>query len=818
MALRTVKIATDQAAQPRTREEWKHQVEETLATAARAVDTSRYDELKPLFASVSTWEDRQRAYQAHCSLLQLVSVVSGALSADLLISLYEVTLEVIFDALDAEPNEPVLLNAAGTLLYELLDDGGSEALFKAAARLDPDLPHVRKNLKSVRTRKKRGARSPRRGESARTLGNLSVRARQIAATARPTKGLRLSLCMIVKDEEEMLPGCLEAVADAVDEIVIVDTGSSDRTVEIAESFGARVVDFPWNGSFSDARNLSLDSATGDWILYLDADEHVMPGDAKRLRSLLPRTWREGFYLVETNYTGGDDSGSAVTHLALRLFRNRPAYRFEGRIHEQKTQAMPTFLPERFETTTVRIRHYGYLSSRINQKDKSRRNIELLEQDARENRDAFALFNLGSEYLALAEADQAREHFDEAWQRVLADEHLLGEGYVPLLASRVVRARREAQDIEAAQTAADEGLRVFPDHTDLVFEAALCALAVDELDTARLHATTCLSMGDAPARYSATVGSGSFLALNLLGEIAQRQGDLGEAERVWRRSLAEHPSYLAPVLPLATTMFDRGATPAIVEREVPSERPSALLLAATACYEAGHAEAAADWFGRVLERQPTNGAARIGLVESLLSLKRYNAAIEEAAKEPDDSPVQAQAAVTQLFALAVSGNTRALGEALVGAEGSRVASEELQLYRAWHRILCGERAPAALPADVAVPASTALEALLRIEEVDAFADLLPVYEATALDKRELRELLAQIYLRRGFLDSAADEWISVAQHSPDAHAMIGLSQVALAQGLTEDALVFAENATALEPDSERARRYRRALEERTAAAS
>ena len=85
--------------------------------------------------------------------------------------------------------------------------------------------------------------------------------------------------MIVKNEEEMLPGCLEAVRDAVDEMVIVDTGSSDRTVEIAESFGAKVVHFPWNGSFADARNCSLDHATGDWVLYLDADEHLVPEDA-----------------------------------------------------------------------------------------------------------------------------------------------------------------------------------------------------------------------------------------------------------------------------------------------------------------------------------------------------------------------------------------------------------------------------------------------------------------------------------------------------------------------------------------------------------
>ena len=211
--------------------------------------------------------------------------------------------------------------------------------------------------------------------------------------ARPVTGMTLSLVMIVKDEQEMLPGCLEAVKDAVDEMIVVDTGSSDRTVEIARSFGATVIDFPWNGSFADARNVSIDNASCDWVMYLDADEHMIPQDAPKLRALLARTWREAFYLVETNYTGGDESGDAVTHHALRLWRRRPQYRFEGRIHEQKSHTMPTYLPERFETSTVRMRHYGYLRSRITAKDKSRRNIELLEVESRENPSPFNQYNL-----------------------------------------------------------------------------------------------------------------------------------------------------------------------------------------------------------------------------------------------------------------------------------------------------------------------------------------------------------------------------------------------------------------------------------------
>ena len=138
----------------------------------------------------------------------------------------------------------------------------------------------------------------------------------------------------------MLPRCLTAVKDAVDEIVIVDTGSTDRTVEIARSFGARVIEQPWTGSFSDARNTSFDAATSDWVMYLDADEVLVAEDVAKLRAVTGRTWREAFYLVETNYTGESGDGTALTHNALRVFRNRPEYRFEGRLHEQIAHHLP----------------------------------------------------------------------------------------------------------------------------------------------------------------------------------------------------------------------------------------------------------------------------------------------------------------------------------------------------------------------------------------------------------------------------------------------------------------------------------------------
>ena len=125
--------------------------------------------------------------------------------------------------------------------------------------------------------------------------------------------------MIVKNEEGLLPKCLESVKDHIDEIVAVDTGSTDRTVEIATSYGARVFSHPWEGDFSKHRNQSIGYANKEWILILDADEVVEKESASRLRDVLKEKKADGLYLtVRSAYDKG--RGVAV-HNSIRLFRN-----------------------------------------------------------------------------------------------------------------------------------------------------------------------------------------------------------------------------------------------------------------------------------------------------------------------------------------------------------------------------------------------------------------------------------------------------------------------------------------------------------------
>ncbi|MFB5764058.1 glycosyltransferase, partial [Paenibacillus medicaginis] len=192
----------------------------------------------------------------------------------------------------------------------------------------------------------------------------------------------ISLCMIVKNEEEYLPKCLGSVQGMVDEIIIVDTGSTDETVAIAKSFGAKVIQMPWQDSFADARNRGFEEAKGDWILWLDADEEMNVDEADKLKELLSRdTIREqkieGIELAFCHHM--EWGGVEYVHL-LRMVRNRPEYRFEGRIHEQILPGMLRCNPGlQLGQVDILVHHYGYLLKNIDAQDKKRRNRTLLQQ-------------------------------------------------------------------------------------------------------------------------------------------------------------------------------------------------------------------------------------------------------------------------------------------------------------------------------------------------------------------------------------------------------------------------------------------------------
>ncbi|HTO93602.1 MAG TPA: glycosyltransferase [Bacteroidota bacterium] len=205
----------------------------------------------------------------------------------------------------------------------------------------------------------------------------------------------LSLAMIVRDESKFLDGCLASVRGIVDEIVVVDTGSTDDTVAIARRNGASVFRLAWRNDFAAARNASLDHCTGDWILVLDADERLAEGQSEQLRSCLSHARGAAFSLLVRSPQMMPSGPSVQVMPYARLFRRNPRVRFEGTVHEQIAPSIARAGGEVFPTEIV-IEHLGYDGGVDVLQRKAERNLPLLrERLARDPDDAYAAYQIGS---------------------------------------------------------------------------------------------------------------------------------------------------------------------------------------------------------------------------------------------------------------------------------------------------------------------------------------------------------------------------------------------------------------------------------------
>jgi tetratricopeptide (TPR) repeat protein len=220
---------------------------------------------------------------------------------------------------------------------------------------------------------------------------------------------KISLCMIVKNEEANLAGCLRGVSGLFEEIVVVDTGSDDGTKQIAAEFGARLFDFPWCDDFSAARNESLRHARGEWAFWLDADDRVDDANATKLEHLFAMLAEPAAYYMTVV---GDDSSMYQGIPQVRLFPLAPDVRWQYRIHEQIAPAVQRRGNPLRETDVV-IRHTGYCSPEI-MRAKWERNLRLLLLDVADYpNDPPTLFHLGMTYTLLARHAEAIPFLERA---------------------------------------------------------------------------------------------------------------------------------------------------------------------------------------------------------------------------------------------------------------------------------------------------------------------------------------------------------------------------------------------------------------------
>lgn len=373
----------------------------------------------------------------------------------------------------------------------------------------------------------------------------------IRATAAPARP-RVSLCMIVKNEESNLPRCLASVADLVGEMIVVDTGSTDATKVIARRFGAAVYDFPWCDSFAAARNESIRHARGDWILWLDADDTLDEDNRRKMKTLFTGLDQElAAYLMRQHSLPDSVSGTITVVDQAKLFRNDPRLRFEYRVHEQILPAVLR-LGGVSRPTDIVFYHSGYQDPRLRRHKLERNRRLLLLDQAERPDDPLTLFNLGTLYLDLGRSAEAVAFLRQSLERVPASYSLRPRLY-GLLTFGLYRLGQKAE----ALTMCRQGRAQHADDGDLLYWEAQLLQEAGELDAAESCWRDLLSRRPGAALSCVDLGVYGYKTRHQLAQLYLRQRRLAEAERSWRQAVAERADFLPGWLGLAEVCLASG---------------------------------------------------------------------------------------------------------------------------------------------------------------------------------------------------------------------------------------------------------------------
>jgi len=347
----------------------------------------------------------------------------------------------------------------------------------------------------------------------------------------------VSLCQIVRNEAHQLADCLAPVTALFDEVVVVHTGSSDGTQDVARRFTPHVHSFPWCDDFAAARNASLAQARGEWIFWLDADDRLTPENVGRLRMLLDRLGTQPqIYLMDTtcSLTYASEGSRVISH--ARLFRRHPDLRWQGRVHEQLRPAPATL---GYETiwSDVQIDHVGYQDAALRQR-KLQRDIRLLRMDyAVDPDDVSTLLHLGLSYARMGSNASARQHLERLLAAGLGDASHMRQVYGAL--AELSHSECKFHDVLQITK---RGLLQFPDDEHLLYLQAEALYELDQYAAARVALARLLAC-PAQRQYRGG-GLGEIttrLAPRLLSNVLRMEGNLAQAEATLRELIQKSKS-------------------------------------------------------------------------------------------------------------------------------------------------------------------------------------------------------------------------------------------------------------------------------------
>ena len=354
----------------------------------------------------------------------------------------------------------------------------------------------------------------------------------------------ISLCMIVKNEQDWIVKAVESVRSIVDEVIIVDTGSTDSTPEQAEALGAKLLKSQWEDSFGQARNLSLAAAGEPWILVLDADERIAACDLQYIKEATETGSADGYHLIQRNYVlkrqilgwtpntrryqEGDGYDGYVDNPLIRLFRNSPEIRFHGAVHEIiDPKRSPQF---KFGSIPAVIHHYGKVRGEERVAAKQHLYLALgLKKIEEEPANAKAYFDLGIQYQELGRHEEACACFDQSFEMTTLP--------ISLLYQEI--SDKQLRQFDSALALLTRALRLGLNTFDVHLELGNVRLAQGHLLEAKGEYSASLKMRP-----------NNPIAIYNHGLVLRKTGDVDGAQKFFERALELDPTFREPAVELA----------------------------------------------------------------------------------------------------------------------------------------------------------------------------------------------------------------------------------------------------------------------------
>lgn len=712
---------------------------------------------------------------------------------------YDKALIAIKQCLELDPYNAAAFNAMGVVLFRMELWGAAEKFFRKALSLDP--AHATAKTSLVEAMKHLRDGDPPLPENFELVMSL-------LNTKEPT----LSLCMIVKNEEEFLEGCLASVKDVVNEMIIVDTGSTDRTVEIAEQFGAKVFHYAWHGDFAAARNESLQHATGDWILVLDADERVPAEWHTELKKAIRNQDIVGYSMVIENLLGAKGESRQMA-MIFRLFRNLPELRYEGIIHEQIIlAAQRTGKP--IGNTLAHIVHHGYLNQYLDQRDKHQRNLAiLLEQEKQESENPYVHFNLGQTYKLLSRHQESECSYLRCLELLKGQNASHSIAYYANLYFSFVELYRVMGEYDKGLALADEAIEHYPTYPDILFSKGHLLLNMGRFEEAIQCFEACRKYQGVVFAAGTDPSVTTYKSSNAMGVAYSRLGKNALAKQHFQRALQEssHPDAETHAN-LGILFLQEGDHSKALDHftkavEIDERYFRAWFNMGTLCFKLGeYAEALVAWL-KAQEIQPDTDELNYLIGEAFLKVGEYTRAAEAFERELS----RTSAHRTILFSLGIAhlgaGEIELARDAWHHLESAGTESRaDAQIARAFSDLLGDQEG--ALPDSVSPERLSDLWSLLldhmivsgQFEAAErAISRMLP------LSVPGLALGVAKVLQHKGLHEAATAFLLRAREQAPEnaeVYSLLGRSAAALDNA--EDARVMFQMALSLDPRDVRAR--------------